>query len=173
MNLPSRCCHLISRVAHRAYFLDEDELQRRARSESEGLRRYDKENLLWQFTVAIKLLTMLVPSSRRGGGGGCGGEVRRDAGLRWYAGFGNQGEDVGFVRRALRRVHLQGHSDYREVVCGLSYCDARMSATRCSALYQWGGRLAEDGSPHRSAAKAEHDRRAFCIMFPHFAVCGY
>ena len=23
---------------------------------------------------------------------------------------------------------------------------------RCSALYQWGGRLAEDDSPHRSAA---------------------
>ena len=25
INLPNRCYHLISRVAHRAYFLDEDE----------------------------------------------------------------------------------------------------------------------------------------------------
>ena len=47
INLPNRCYHLVSRVAHRAF-------------ESEGLQaanrkgRYDKEKLLWQFTVAIK-----------------------------------------------------------------------------------------------------------------------
>lgn len=29
--------------------------------ESEESRRYDKENLLWQVTVAIRLLTLLVP----------------------------------------------------------------------------------------------------------------
>ena len=28
INLPNRCYHLISRVAHRAYFLDEDERTR-------------------------------------------------------------------------------------------------------------------------------------------------
>ena len=47
INLPNRCCHLISRVARRAF-------------EFEGLQaanrkgRYDREKLLWQFTVAIK-----------------------------------------------------------------------------------------------------------------------
>ena len=47
INLPNRRYHLIGRVAHRAF-------------EFEGLQaanrkgRYDKENLLWQFTVAIK-----------------------------------------------------------------------------------------------------------------------
>ena len=52
INLPNRCCHLISRVARRAF-------------EFEGLQaanrkgRYDKEKLLWQFTVAIKSLLAL------------------------------------------------------------------------------------------------------------------
>ena len=36
-----------SRVAHRAF-------EGGASGESEGLRRYDKENLLWQSTVAIR-----------------------------------------------------------------------------------------------------------------------
>ena len=48
INLPNRCCHLISRVARRAF-------------EFEGLQaanwkgRCDREKLLWQFTVAIRL----------------------------------------------------------------------------------------------------------------------
>ena len=52
INLPNRCCHLISRVARRAF-------------EFEGLQaanwkgRYDKEKLLWQFTVAIKSFDLL------------------------------------------------------------------------------------------------------------------
>ena len=47
ISLPNRCYHLISRVAHRVF-------------EFEGLQaanrkgRYDKEKLLWQFTVAIR-----------------------------------------------------------------------------------------------------------------------
>ena len=47
INLPNRRYHLIGRVAHRAF-------------EFEGLQaanrkgRYDKEKLLWQFTVAIR-----------------------------------------------------------------------------------------------------------------------
>ena len=46
INLPNRCYHLISRVAHRAF--------EGASCESKGSRRYDKENLMWQFTVAIR-----------------------------------------------------------------------------------------------------------------------
>ena len=46
ISLPNRCYHLISRVAHRAF--------EGVSGESKGSRRYDKENLLWQFTVAIK-----------------------------------------------------------------------------------------------------------------------
>ena len=47
INLPDRCQRLIGRVAHRAF-------EGGAGGESKGLRRYDKENLLWQFTVAIR-----------------------------------------------------------------------------------------------------------------------
>jgi hypothetical protein len=47
INLPNRCYHLISRVAHRA--LEFGGLQAANRK-----GRYDKEKLLWQFTVAIR-----------------------------------------------------------------------------------------------------------------------
>ena len=47
IDLPNRCYHLISRVAHRA--LEFGGLQAANRK-----GRYDKEKLLWQFTVAIK-----------------------------------------------------------------------------------------------------------------------
>ena len=47
IDLPNRCCHLISRVAHRA--LEFGGLQAANRK-----GRYDKEKLLRQFTVAIK-----------------------------------------------------------------------------------------------------------------------
>ncbi len=47
IDLPNRCYHLISRVAHRA--LEFGGLQAANRK-----GRYDKEKRLWQFTVAIK-----------------------------------------------------------------------------------------------------------------------
>ena len=47
IDLPNRCYHLISRVAHRA--LEFGGLQAANRK-----GRYDKEKLLWQFTVAVK-----------------------------------------------------------------------------------------------------------------------
>ena len=47
IKLPNRCYHLISRVAHRA--LEFGGLQAANRK-----GRYDKEELLWQFTVAIR-----------------------------------------------------------------------------------------------------------------------
>jgi len=47
LDLPNRCYHLISRVAHRA--LESGGLQAANRK-----GRCDKEKLLWQFTVAIK-----------------------------------------------------------------------------------------------------------------------
>ena len=47
ISLPNRCYHLISRVAHRA--LEFGGLQAANRK-----GRYDKENLLWQSTVAIR-----------------------------------------------------------------------------------------------------------------------
>ena len=48
INLPNRCQRLISRAEWHTVRL------KGASGESEGLRRYDKENLLWQFTVAIR-----------------------------------------------------------------------------------------------------------------------
>ena len=47
IDLPNRCYHLISRVAHRAF--EFGGLQTANRKD-----RYDKEKLLWQSTVAIK-----------------------------------------------------------------------------------------------------------------------
>ena len=60
IDLPNRCYHLISRVAHRAF-------------EFEGLQaanrkgRYDNEKLLWQFTVAIKSDPVGSPRTLLGG----------------------------------------------------------------------------------------------------------
>ena len=51
INLPNRCQRLISRAEWHTVRL------KGASGESEGLRRYDKENLLWQSG-----LTLLVPS---------------------------------------------------------------------------------------------------------------
>ena len=48
INLPNRCQRLISRAEWHTVRL------KGASGESEGLRRYDKENLLWQSTVAIR-----------------------------------------------------------------------------------------------------------------------
>ena len=48
INLPNRCQRLISRAEWHIVRL------KGASGESEGLRRYDKENLLWQSTVAIR-----------------------------------------------------------------------------------------------------------------------
>ena len=50
INLPNRCQRLISRAEWHTVRL------KGASGESEGLRRYDKENLLWQSG-----LTLLVP----------------------------------------------------------------------------------------------------------------
>ena len=59
INLPNRCQRLISRAEWHTVRL------KGASGESEGLRRYDKENLLWQFTVAIR--SDPVGSGLRGG----------------------------------------------------------------------------------------------------------
>ena len=48
INLPNRCQRLIGRSEGHTVRL------KGASGESEGLRRYDKENLLWQSTVAIR-----------------------------------------------------------------------------------------------------------------------
>ena len=48
INLPNRCQRLISRAEWHTVRL------KGASGESEGLRRYDMENLLWQSTVAIR-----------------------------------------------------------------------------------------------------------------------
>ena len=48
INLPDRCQRLISRAEWHTARL------KGASCESKGSRRYDKENLLWQFTVAIR-----------------------------------------------------------------------------------------------------------------------
>ena len=48
INLPNRCQRLISRAEWHTARL------KGASGESKGSRRYDKENLLWQFTVAIR-----------------------------------------------------------------------------------------------------------------------
>ena len=48
INLPDRCQRLISRAEWHTARL------KGAGGESKGSRRYDKENLLWQFTVAIR-----------------------------------------------------------------------------------------------------------------------
>ena len=48
INLPNRCQRLISRAEWHTVRL------KGAGGESKGSRRYDKENLLWQSTVAIK-----------------------------------------------------------------------------------------------------------------------
>ena len=48
INFPNRCQRLISRAEWLTVRL------KGASGESEGLRRYDKENLLWQSTVAIR-----------------------------------------------------------------------------------------------------------------------
>ena len=73
----NRCYHLVSRLAHRTFFLDDEEKDRAValmRRVEAGIKasmsycinrtvsissdpfdpRYDKENLLWQFTVAIR-----------------------------------------------------------------------------------------------------------------------
>jgi len=47
IDLLNRCYHLISRVAHR-------ELEFGGLQAANRKGRYDKEKLLWQFTVAIK-----------------------------------------------------------------------------------------------------------------------
>ena len=48
INLPNRCQRLISRAEWHTVRL------KGASGESKRLRRYDKENLLWQSTVAIR-----------------------------------------------------------------------------------------------------------------------